>query len=544
VLGEGEDGAVGGEVGGDRGPGFAGVGGLEQVGLEVVVLVVFKRHVDGVGVEARGQDAADQGAVGHAGEFVVAGPVGAAVEGHLHQSIVGARPHEAFLFGRLGDVLHLAELGGGAVLGHRVGAPDAAHHRQRVAVERAGEVAADLFPGVAAVVAAEDLVGRHVEAVVVEGADEEGRVPSPAEAVFARRRLRLDGDVFVGAQVDAAGAAGLGLGVNDVGVGGIHRVVEAVAAVGDAPVGAGQAIAGVGARGASLVVVVLGAAVDVVERLGVVHRHVHVLAEREVRLPFPRGGAVPALVEAAVAADEVVIGVGGINPDDVVIDVFVGLAQLVEGGAAVVGDGDGGVEFEDAVGVFGVGGDLSVVHGPGLDGVALLPRCAAVGRAEDAALALGRLDRGVEDARVGRRDGQADAAQADRGQAAAFARPVRAAVGGLVDAALGAAVNQCVDVALALVGGSVEGVGIARIHDQVAGAGVLGDGEHVFPGGAAVGGLEHAAVAARAPERSLGGDIDGVGVARIDDDAADVAGILESHVAPGGAAVVGAVDAV
>src|SRR5262249_6728781 len=56
--------------------------------------------------------------------------------------------------------------------------------------------------------------------------------------------------------------------------------------------------------------------------------------------------------------------------------------------------------------------------------------------------------------------------------------------------------------------------------------------------------LEQAAVAAGAPQRPLGGDVDDVGVARVDQDFADVLGVLEADVLPGLAAVVGAVDAV
>ena len=51
--------------------------------------------------------------------------------------------------------------------------------------------------------------------------------------------------------------------------------------------------------------------------------------------------------------------------------------------------------------------------------VPLLPGDAAVGGAEDAALLVGRLDDGVDDVRIGRRDRQADAAEVAAGQPAA-----------------------------------------------------------------------------------------------------------------------------
>src|SRR5581483_1768897 len=53
-----------------------------------------------------------------------------------------------------------------------------------------------------------------------------------------------------------------------------------------------------------------------------------------------------------------------------------------------------------------------------------------------------------------------------------------------------------------------------------------------------------AAFAAGSPERSLGRDVDGVGVARIDDDFADMLGRLQAEDFPALAAVVGAIDAV
>src|SRR5262249_59115205 len=74
--------------------------------------------------------------------------------------------------------------------------------------------------------------------------------------------------------------------------------------------------------------------------------------------------------------------------------------------------------------------------------------------------------------------------------------------------------------------------------------GVVADIEDLLPELAAVGGLVETAVAAGRPERPLGGDIDNVAVARIDDDLADVLRPREADVLPRLAAIVGAVDAV
>src|SRR5262249_35931053 len=70
------------------------------------------------------------------------------------------------------------------------------------------------------------------------------------------------------------------------------------------------------------------------------------------------------------------------------------------------------------------------------------------------------------------------------------------------------------------------------------------DGEPFLPGAGAVNGLVEAAVAAGRPQRALGGDVDDVGVARVDDDLGDVLGLLEADVLPALATVVGAVQPV
>src|SRR5262249_31639420 len=116
--------------------------------------------------------------------------------------------------------------------------------------------------------------------------------------------------------------------------------------------------------------------------------------------------------------------------------------------------------------------------------------------------------------------------------------------GALVERALRPAVDERPDVPAALVGGGDQDVRVARVYHHVGDAGVLADRQDVLPGLAAVGGLEQAAVAARPPERPLGGDVDDVRVARVEDDAGDVLRLLEAEVLPGLAAVVGAINAV
>ncbi len=136
----------------------------------------------------------------------------------------------------------------------------------------------------------------------------------------------------------------LPLAVDDVRVrsGSIDGLV-AVAADGDEPVLVRDARAVERARRAAQRVVVLGAAVDVVEGLRVVDRHPVELGDRQVLEEALGRAAVEGLVDAAVAADEEVVGVVGVDPQGVVVDVLVLLADPLEGLAAVDGDLQEGV---------------------------------------------------------------------------------------------------------------------------------------------------------------------------------------------------------
>ena len=203
---------------------------------------------------------------------------------------------------------------------------------------------------------------------------------------------------------------------------------------------------------------------------------------------MPGQGAVPALVEAAVAADQVVVGVVGVDPDRVVVDVLVALAEVPPGLAGVVGHLEEDVHRVEPLGVLRVDEDLLVVHRRGAVLGALLPGLAPVRRAVGAARlgGGGGLDERVDGVGIGRGDREADATQLLFRQAARDLAPGLAAVGRLVQARLGAATDQREDVAATLPGAREQHVGVARVHHDVADAGVLGDREHGRPGLAAV----------------------------------------------------------
>src|SRR5262249_36530614 len=156
-------------------------------------------------------------------------------------------------------------------------------------------------------------------------------------------------------------------------------------------------------------------------------------------------------------------------------------------------------------------------------------------------LALGRLDDGVDDVGVGRSDGQTDPTQFHVGEAGRDLRPGLAGVGAAVEGALGTAVDEGPDVTAALVGGGEEDVGVAAGAGD---AGVVVDVQDALPVLAAVAALVQATVAAAVPQRALGGDVDGVRVARVDEDLADVLGAFEAQLLPGFAAIGRAINAI
>ena len=289
--------------------------------------------------------------------------------------------------------------------------------------------------------------------------------------------------------------------------------------------------------------VVLRAAVDVVDRRGVVDFDVVELRDRQVAEELPQSPAVPRLVQSAVAALEQVIGVVGIDPDVVVVDVLVALADGPERASAVQRHLRLHARHVQLVGVLRIRMDVLVVHRLRLHVGAALPAVARVVGGVDRGV-LGGLDLGVDQALLRRRKRRHDAAEIAARKSGANATPGGAAVGGLVNAALRAAVDQRPGVAPALMRGCDEHVGIVRIHRDVADAGVLADVQDLRPVGAAVGRLVETAIAAGRPQRPVRRDVDDLRIARIDHDAADVLRILQPEVPPRAPGIVAAIHAV
>src|SRR5205823_2423191 len=156
--------------------------------------------------------------------------------------------------------------------------------------------------------------------------DDEGRVPVPADWFLVRLRLRLDVHSLARLQVEALQVAVLRLGVYGRRVLRIGAALETVPARRDEPIGVGDAMLRPRSRRPAEGEVVLGAAVDVVKGERVVDVELVELGDREVGEELVVLAAIEALVQTTVATDEEVLGIVGIDPDDVVVDVLVALA--------------------------------------------------------------------------------------------------------------------------------------------------------------------------------------------------------------------------
>src|SRR2546421_337491 len=98
ILADGVNERIVGQTGDDFAPGFAEVGGFENVGMKIIELVRVDRDVSGADVEWRRIDDADGGPLGNfLGRDV--GPVFSTVAGHVKQAVIGAGPEKAFLPG-------------------------------------------------------------------------------------------------------------------------------------------------------------------------------------------------------------------------------------------------------------------------------------------------------------------------------------------------------------------------------------------------------------------------------------------------------------
>src|SRR5205814_3610615 len=189
------------------------VRGLKEIRLEVRVLPILERHISGVRIGVRSDDAADVGEFRNVGKLFNLAPVLAAVFGDLNQTVVGADIDQAFLLWRFSKRGSVAKESRRSILGYGIDALNLSHHRQLVAIQTARKLAADHLPTVAAIVAAEKFVGGKVKPRVRVWTDDERRVPIPTQRLFTTADLRRDTQTLAGSFVIANQIAVLQLGI-------------------------------------------------------------------------------------------------------------------------------------------------------------------------------------------------------------------------------------------------------------------------------------------------------------------------------------------
>src|SRR5439155_478390 len=145
--------------------------------IAIVHLVEIHCKVSCAGIETRGFDIGDSTPLGQSGD--VGGHVGpalAAIARNLHQAVIGARPDDSRLPGRLGDSEYHAR-----VLYADIVAGEAAR-KLLPALVVSCEIGTDDFPGVAAVGGDVDVLAADVNAGMIVRRNGDGELP--VEAVF------------------------------------------------------------------------------------------------------------------------------------------------------------------------------------------------------------------------------------------------------------------------------------------------------------------------------------------------------------------------
>ena len=511
-----------GKVAADRGPRRTEVGAAHDIRFEVIAPVSVERSVQRARVVPRELHPTHEGGVRHTREGGRLGPRRPVVARDLNESIIGTdcqQPRPDRRFGDRGDV---AELGRPLVQPQDVLCRNRTAHRQHVPIDVAREIGADRDPRVATIGTLEQMVGRdiHRASRMPRRNDRCAPVPAMPLAVF---RIWLNALRLPRARVVAHDTAVLRLGIRNVVIERIRHVVESVTTGHPVPVGIGRTEGVACAARTTPRLIVLQSAVHVVERRGVVHGDRVKLRPDNVLDVVPRAATIIRNVHAAIVAEHDMFTVFRIDPERVGIAVHTTTAgEGRPGFAAVEGLLRVGVEAEDVLRIGGITANLTVVPRSAVAAVHELPRGAGVVAAIEAVGRRFRMHGGIHGVGARTAHGEANASDLTGGQAARQLRPRFCAVGGFPDGALGTARQEAVFTALPLQGRRVKHIGVGRVHHEFREARLVGDGLGVRPALAAVGGFVETTVATGRPERSHGGHVHDVGVARIDHDAADV----------------------
>ncbi len=360
--------------------------------------------------------------------------------------------------------------------GDRIDALHLAEHLELAPIQLARQVVADAGPAIPLIVGAEHLLRREVQPLAIVRADDQRAVPVPLQRVFARRLARLNVDNLAAPPIVAHQSAVLPLAIDNVGVFRINRRLKAVAPHRAEPFFIGDPRRALRPRRAAERVVVLRPAIDVIKRRAVIDGHAIELRDRQVPLVRPVGGAIEALIDAAVAADEQIVRIVRVDVERVIVNVAILVRHAGERLAPVVRHLHERVKRINPIRVLRVAHQFVVIlRAAGVVVAHLRPRLAAIGRAKEAAVFVLRLDDRINDVRVRRAHRHADAALVARRNSAANLPPGLARVGRLVDAGLRPAVHQRPHVPPALIGRGIQHVRVPRIEMNFVHARIVAD---------------------------------------------------------------------
>ena len=313
--------------------------------------------------------------------------------------------------------------------------------------------------------------------------------------------------MLTGPHVEANYVAALRLAVNGVRIHGIDLRVKTIAAGRANPVSVGDALTISRLTRPAPAAVVLQAAVDVVKRLPHVRRDRVVLRDGEVGNEVDGATTIVTDVDAAVAADDEMIGIRRIDPHRVMIGVR-RTGGIPESATAIGRDLQRHPHEIHAIGIRWI--DPNLAHVPWIRErrPGFLPARAAIIRTIDARFGISlrgaiarhlRFDRRVDDIRARPADIETNSSYISFGQSFGEPRPCISSVGALPDATARPAADVSVRPPLTLQRCGVNRVGIRGIEDDVGESGVLVDVFDVLPRLATVGGAKQSTITTRAP---------------------------------------------
>ena len=147
-------------------------------------------------------------------------------------------------------------------------------------------------------------------------------IPIPTVFIFTFSGFRLQTGRFTCRFIKTNQASVLRLGVDNIRVIRINGTFKTITTVGYKPIGVWNSVFIACPRWATQAEIILRTTIHIVERLRIVDRHLIKLNDWQVGFIFPRFGAIPCFIDSAITTIQHVIGVGGIDPQHVIVNMF------------------------------------------------------------------------------------------------------------------------------------------------------------------------------------------------------------------------------